>query len=138
MTNSTAAAILLRDLILGRENPWAEVYDPNRVNLTSVPEFVKHSAKVAKHFVGDRLSVAESVAPGEGKIVEMENGDAALYKAEDGSITVLSPACTHMGCFVQWNPAGKSWDCPCHGSCFAADGRVLHGPATKDLAQIEA
>lgn len=137
MTNSTAAGLLLRDLIMAQENAWAEVYDPNRINLTSVPEFVKNSAQVAKHFVGDRLMVANSIEGGEGKIVHTESGDAAIYKAEDGSITALSPACTHMGCFVQWNPAEKSWDCPCHGSRFAADGEVIHGPALKGLEKID-
>lgn len=138
MTNSTAAGLLLRDLIVGRENPWAELYDPNRINLTSVPQFVKNSASVAKHFVGDRLNVADEVAAGEGKIVQTEDkGAIAIYKTEDGIIFALSPACTHMGCFVQWNPAEKSWDCPCHGSRFAADGQVIHGPALQDLERIE-
>jgi glycine/D-amino acid oxidase-like deaminating enzyme/nitrite reductase/ring-hydroxylating ferredoxin subunit len=139
MTNSTAAAMILCDLIVGRENPWAELYDPNRVNLTSVPELVKQGVDVAKHFVVDRLPEATpaELEPGDGKIVRTDAGDLAMYKAEDGAITALSPACTHMGCFVQWNPAEKSWDCPCHGSRFATDGRVIQGPAIKDLEQID-
>lgn len=139
MTHSTVAGLLLRDLILGRQNPWADLYDPNRLNLTSVPEFTKQTANVAKHFVGDRLSLAdvESLAPGEGKIVFTNRGDVAISMAENGSVQAVSPACTHMGCFVQWNPAEKSWDCPCHGSRFAADGRVLHGPALTPLERYE-
>jgi Rieske Fe-S protein len=41
-----------------------------------------------------------------------------------------------MGCFVLWNPAEKSWDCPCHGSCFACDGKVIQGPAIYDLKKV--
>ena len=37
--------------------------------------------------------------------------------------------CSHMGCALKWNPAEHSWDCPCHGSRFTADGSVLDGPA---------
>jgi glycine/D-amino acid oxidase-like deaminating enzyme/nitrite reductase/ring-hydroxylating ferredoxin subunit len=135
MSNSTVAGMLLRDLILGRDNPWANVFNPNRVNLTGVPTLVKEGGDVVKHFVGDRIGneTAESLAPGEGRIVKTEEGDVAMYKAEDGTTMTLSPTCTHMGCFVQWNPAEKSWDCPCHGSRFATDGKVLHGPAIKDL-----
>ncbi len=135
MTNSTVAGMLLRDLILERDNPWSDVFDPNRVNLTGVPSLVEQTGDVAKHFVGDRIGndSPDSIAPGEGKIVSTEQGDVAMYKAEDGVVMTLSPACTHMGCFVQWNPAEKSWDCPCHGSRFAPDGKVLHGPAIKDL-----
>lgn len=138
MTGGTVAGMLLRDLILDRENPWAEVYDPNRVNLTSVPEATKSVADIAKHFVCDRISheTPDSIAPGEGMIVKTKRGAAAMYKAEDGAVSTLSPVCTHLGCFVQWNPAEKSWDCPCHGSRFSTDGRVLHGPAIKALDKM--
>jgi Rieske Fe-S protein len=137
MTNSMVAGMILRDLILERENPWAELYDPNRINLKSLPQFAKQSAQVAKHFVGDRLTAADTVEPGEGKIVNTEDGVVAVHMAEDGSLSALSPACTHMGCFVQWNSAEKSWDCPCHGSRFARDGTVIHGPALKNLAKVD-
>jgi glycine/D-amino acid oxidase-like deaminating enzyme/nitrite reductase/ring-hydroxylating ferredoxin subunit len=138
MTNSTVAGILLRDLILERENSWSEVFDPNRANLTGVPDLIGQAGDIVKHFVGDRMTdeTPDSIAPGEGKIVNSEHGGVAMYKAEDGTVSTLSPACTHMGCFVQWNPAEKSWDCPCHGSRFAADGKVLHGPAIKDLEEM--
>ncbi|WP_217426489.1 FAD-dependent oxidoreductase [Candidatus Methylobacter favarea] len=138
MTNSTVAGMLLSDLILRKTNPWTEVYDPNRLNLESVPEFVKQTADIVSHFVSDRLPEedANSIAPGEGKVVKTAEGNIALYKSEDGTITTLSPICTHMGCVVHWNPAEKSWDCPCHGSRFAADGKVIHGPAITHLEEL--
>ncbi len=138
MTNSTVAGMLLRDLIVGRENSWSEVFDPNRANLAGVPDLVGQAVDIVKHFVGDRMTdeTPDSIAFGEGKIVKTERGNVAMYKAEDGTMSTLSPVCTHMGCYVQWNPAEKSWDCPCHGSRFAADGKVLHGPAIKDMEKI--
>ncbi|MGZ8161359.1 MAG: FAD-dependent oxidoreductase [Methylobacter sp.] len=140
MTNSTVAGMLLSDLILDRINPWAEVYDPNRLNLESVPEFVKQTADIVSHFISDRMPEEDagsiSIAPGEGKVVNTAEGNIALYKSEEGILTTLSPICTHMGCVVHWNPAEKSWDCPCHGSRFAADGKVIHGPAITDLEEI--
>ncbi len=140
MTNGTVAGMLLRDLIAGRDNPWTEIYDPNRANLESVPEALKQVGGIAKHFVGDRMKdeTPQGLAPGEGRIVETENGHVAMYKAEDGTTSTLSPACTHMGCFVLWNPAEKSWDCPCHGSRFACDGKVIQGPAIYDLKTVDA
>ncbi len=136
MTGSTVAGMLLRDRILSRENPWADLYDPNRLTLEGVPQFVKENVNIATHFIGDRLARGESpdLAPGEGAVVETEQGKTAMYRAEDGTtVHTFSPVCTHMGCIVDWNPAEKSWDCPCHGSRFAADGKLIHGPAVKDL-----
>ncbi|MDQ3814060.1 MAG: FAD-dependent oxidoreductase [Armatimonadota bacterium] len=135
MTNGTVAGMLLRDLILEKPNPWAEVYDPNRFNLAAAPQFVKENVNVGTRFIGDRVIPPgpPELSPGEGQVVRTEQGEVAIYQAEDGTIHTLSPLCTHMGCVVHWNPAEKSWDCPCHGSRFAADGKVIHGPALKDL-----
>jgi glycine/D-amino acid oxidase-like deaminating enzyme/nitrite reductase/ring-hydroxylating ferredoxin subunit len=138
MTGSTVAGMLLRDLILGRENPWAELYDPNRFNLESVPSLVRENTDVAGHFLGDRLrhALELELVPGEGAVVETEQGKVAMYCGEDGTLHRLSPLCTHMGCLVSWNPAERSWDCPCHGSRFGAEGAVIHGPAIKDMEAL--
>ncbi|MGE5489731.1 MAG: FAD-dependent oxidoreductase [Actinomycetota bacterium] len=135
MTGCTVAGMLLTDLILGRANPWAEVFDPSRLDLASLPELVKHNAKVAAHFVADRVGGTDSdtIPPGEGRIVHSLHGNVALYRDEEGQVHRLSPVCTHMGCILHWNPAERSWDCPCHGSRFGYDGEVLHGPAVKPL-----
>jgi Rieske Fe-S protein len=139
MTNGSAAALLLADLILGRENPWASLFDAKRLKpLASAPTFLKENASVARHFVGDRLDRGESgdpaqLAPGEGRLLRLNGRKTAAYRDEGGRLHALSPACTHMGCHVTWNPAERSWDCPCHGSRFAGDGTVIQGPATRDL-----
>jgi Rieske Fe-S protein len=57
----------------------------------------------------------------------------AVSRADDGRLQAVSAVCTHLGCVVAWNPAERSWDCPCHGSRFCADGRVIQGPAVEDL-----
>ena len=43
------------------------------------------------------------------------------------------PRCPHLGCALRWNPREHSWDCPCHGSRFDRDGRLLNNPATGNL-----
>ena len=43
------------------------------------------------------------------------------------------PRCTHMGCALHWNKQERSWDCACHGSRFAEDGKLLNNPARKKL-----
>jgi Rieske Fe-S protein len=64
-------------------------------------------------------------------------GKVAAYREEDGTLHTVSAVCTHLGCQVKWNEAERSWDCPCHGSRFDPTGRVIQGPAVKDLEPKE-
>lgn len=73
---------------------------------------------------------------GEGGIVEVNSQEVAVYKNEEGEILKMSPLCPHQGCTVEWNQSQKTWDCPCHGARFAADGKLMQGPATRDLEKI--
>jgi glycine/D-amino acid oxidase-like deaminating enzyme/nitrite reductase/ring-hydroxylating ferredoxin subunit len=142
MTNGTLAAMIIADLILKVANVWAEFYDPNRLHLrASAPTMIKEGLNAARHLIGDRLTKRgaspSDIAPGEGEIVEISGKQLAVYKDEQGGLHAVSPVCTHMGCIVGWNSAEKSWDCPCHGSRFSTEGRVLHGPAVADLERKE-
>jgi Rieske Fe-S protein len=140
MTNGTAAGILISDQIQGRDNPWVGLFDPNRVKpAASSKEFVKENLFVASRFVGDRIRLRGSIdpdelQPGEGRVVSAGRKQIAVSRDAQGQLHALSARCTHMGCIVNWNAAEKSWDCPCHGSRFAADGNVLQAPATRPLA----
>ena len=142
MTNSTVSAMILSDLILGRDNDWSSLFDPGRFKpLTAAKDFVVENVDVAKHFVGDRLSVpdeesATDLAEGEGRVVKLDGEKVAVCKLEGGATHAVSATCTHMGCIVSWNSAEKSWDCPCHGSRFNYDGRVIQGPANEDLKRM--
>jgi glycine/D-amino acid oxidase-like deaminating enzyme/nitrite reductase/ring-hydroxylating ferredoxin subunit len=139
MTNSHVAAMLITDMIWGRENPWAEVFDPSRFKpVTSARDFISENMNVAKEFMADRISTPElddiEILPkGRGEVVELKGERVALYKDDTGHVFSCSATCTHMGCTVHWNGAEKSWDCPCHGSRFNYDGKVIQGPANKDL-----
>lgn len=139
MTGGTAAAHLLADLVLGRENPYASLFDPNRLNVrASAAKLARENAIVGAHFVADRVKHPgrrdiESLTPGEGDIVRLKGEKVAGYRDEDGTLHAVSPTCTHLGCQVNFNRAERSWDCPCHGSRFAVDGTVLQGPAVHRL-----
>jgi nitrite reductase/ring-hydroxylating ferredoxin subunit len=142
MTNGTAAGLMLTNELTGEENPWRIAFDATRQRppLTS-KDLYKAGANVAHHFVGDRLAAVkapplEGLEPGQGGIVRTPAGDkVAAYRDEGGKVHAVSPVCTHMGCLVGFNPAEKTWDCPCHGSRYTVDGEVLEGPATSDLAR---
>ena len=54
--------------------------------------------------------------------------------ANPKQLLAVNPQCTHKGCTINWIAAEKRYECPCHNSDFAADGKVLKGPATEPLA----
>ena len=143
MTYSHIAAITLTDLITKNESEYAKLFDPDRLKpIAGFANFVKENVDVVKEFIGKRLSVEKlndlaDLAPGEAKVIKYEGKSLALYKDEGGGLHAVSPVCPHAKCSVGWNSAEKSWDCPCHGSRFNADGEALTGPTTTDLEVVE-
>ena len=143
MTHATLGAVILHDLILGKENPWAELYSPTRVRpaTPSVLEFLKENINVAAQYrdwiTPGEVGSADDVRPGEGKVIRRGTHKIACYRDESGTLHERSAVCTHLKCIVDWNPGEKSWDCPCHGSRFDPMGRVLNGPAVEPLGEVE-
>ena len=141
MTHGALAGMLIRDLALGRENPFADLYDPGRKTLSAAGEFARTNLDVAKSYgewlAPGEVGSAEEVSPGSGAVIRRGLKKLALYRDPTGKLEVRSATCTHLGCIVHWNDVERSWDCPCHGSRFAPDGRVLNGPARNPLAKAE-
>lgn len=135
----TVAAQLLGELIDGRdESDLVQLLRPRRFTpVKSARGWASENASVVRHFVGDRLRRGEArfsdVPAGSGRIVEIEGSKYAVYRNDAGRVHVLSPVCPHLKCLVAWNALESTWDCPCHGSRFHADGRVLEGPAASGL-----
>jgi Rieske Fe-S protein len=78
-----------------------------------------------------------SLKRNEGKIIKYEGHKVAAFRNAHGKISIHSAVCTHLQCIVEWNKAEKTWDCPCHGSRFAATGEVLSGPAEEPLEALK-
>ena len=138
MTHGTIAGMLLRDLILHRDNPWRTLYDPSRLILRSLPTLVRENVNVAAQYADwltpAAVSSVDEIAPGEGALLRRGLAKIAAYRAPDGRLHERSAVCPHLACLVAWNSEEKTWDCPCHGSRFDAVGRVINGPANADLA----
>ena len=58
---------------------------------------------------------------------------ANMLESSVNLLTPTAPRCPHLGCALKWNPQERSWDCPCHGSRFAEDGKLLDNPATGNI-----
>jgi Rieske Fe-S protein len=142
MTFGTLGGMMACDALSGRSNPWRELFDLHRTRVRGgVWDYVKENADYPYYLIRDRFAGAHgrslrAVPRGTGKILELNGKHVAAYRAEDGSVTLRSAVCTHMGCLVRWNSAEKSWDCPCHGSRFSKTGKVMAGPAASPLANV--
>jgi glycine/D-amino acid oxidase-like deaminating enzyme/nitrite reductase/ring-hydroxylating ferredoxin subunit len=139
MTFGTFSGILIRDLIEGKPNPWSELFSPRRKRLAGAWDYLRENKDYPAYLVKDRLSTSgsvESLHPCSGEIVTIDGKKRAVFSDENGKRTALSPVCPHMGCIVAWNDAEKTWDCPCHGSRFSADGKLIAGPAESDLERV--
>jgi glycine/D-amino acid oxidase-like deaminating enzyme/nitrite reductase/ring-hydroxylating ferredoxin subunit len=138
ITHGTIAGMLLSDLILGRANPWETLYDPSRVTLRAAGDFARENANVVSQYAdwltGGDVSSADEIAAGSGAIVRRGLEKLAVYRDEQGVLHERLAGCPHLGCVVHWNPAETTWDCPCHGSRFDRYGKVISGPANRDLA----
>ncbi|WOS64883.1 FAD-dependent oxidoreductase [Sinorhizobium fredii] len=128
ISNGTAAGMMIAEAIVGRASPWRSLYDPTRPSPKGF------------HRDGDSRSIVRSthdIPPGEGGVILRGDEKIAVCRNDDGSLHAVSASCTHKGCTVTWNNADRTWDCPCHGSIFASDGSVIHGPARTPLALVE-
>jgi Rieske Fe-S protein len=141
LTHGTIAGMLLCDLILGRKNPWEKLYSPARVPVKAAGEFAREDLNMAAQYAdwltpGDVKSLDE-IGRDSGAIVRHGFEKLAVYRDADGTLHERLAACPHLGCIVHWNPGEQTWDCPCHGSRFDAYGKVINGPANRDLGLVE-
>ena len=143
MTNSMASAMLLRDLIVKGDSSWKDVYDPSRkTKAASAMNFIVENFNVAANLIGGKTETLPKeedikILPGEGRVIELYGKRAGAYRDEDGILYVVNTTCTHMGCELNWNPAERTWDCPCHGSRFSYQGKIIESPAVKPLTMEE-
>jgi Rieske Fe-S protein len=140
MTHGTIGGMVIADLIMGKANSWAALYDPGRITLRASGEFAREAANMAAQYVqwltaGD-VGAVDQIPRDSGAVMRRGASKIAIYRDATGALHERSAVCPHLGCIVAWNPAEKSWDCPCHGSRFDKFGEGINGPANIGLARI--
>jgi glycine/D-amino acid oxidase-like deaminating enzyme/nitrite reductase/ring-hydroxylating ferredoxin subunit len=152
ITHGTIAGLLLKDLILGKNNPWTSLYDPSRTphkksdaNSMEEGQIQQQGEESSTSQSGqeknkdsskreEKTTPLENLKEGQGIVLEDKN--IAAYKDHKGELHTYSAICTHLGCTLTWNDSEKSFDCPCHGSRFSPSGDVINGPANTALDDI--
>jgi FAD dependent oxidoreductase./Rieske [2Fe-2S] domain. len=137
MTTSMVSSMILTDMILKNDNPWKDVFSPQRFKLAAAGPLLSDGAQMvvnlSAQLLHTPLNSTDSVVKGQGKIVRYKGAKHGVYKDEMGHIYAVKTKCPHMGCELKWNPDELSWDCPCHGSRFDIEGHLLNEPAQEDL-----
>jgi glycine/D-amino acid oxidase-like deaminating enzyme/nitrite reductase/ring-hydroxylating ferredoxin subunit len=138
LTWGTVAGTLVARMILGQRHPLDEVLSPGRLTLmASAKDVIAENLDVMRRFAVDRFAgerIADDEVPaGTGRLISRNGRLVAVYRDPSGSLFRLSPVCTHAGCIVHWNEAERTWDCPCHGGRYTAEGRRFYGPPVNDL-----
>jgi Rieske Fe-S protein len=107
------------------------------MTIKAAPTFARENLNVAAQMAdhvrpGDVISTAD-IPIESGAVMRRGGQKVAVYKRADSTLVEMSAVCPHLGCVVAWNPTEACWDCPCHGSQFAAEGTVINGPAVHGL-----
>ena len=141
MTHGTIAGLLITDLIEGRENPWATLYDPARISMRAMATYARENLNTIAQYRdwlhGSTVDRVEQIPLGHGAVLRKGLKGIAVYRDHAGECHAVSARCPHLGGRVRWNTGEETWDCPCHGSRFDAYGRVVNGPALDDLPPAE-
>jgi Rieske Fe-S protein len=143
MTFGTLSAMMAVDAVIGRKNPWQDLFEVNRRKLIGGTwSYLTENKDYPYYMVRDWLARAEGdstaeLKRNEGKILHLDGKKVAAYRDRDGKLSLCSPVCTHLKCIVGWNDAEQTWDCPCHGSRFKPNGDVISGPAEEPLEKIK-
>lgn len=137
MTSSMVSALILRDLLCGEENPYADVFAPGRMSMRAAAHIMNEGAHAVKGLTRRIFArpdkAVDALPSGHGGIVSVDGEKLGVYKDENGDVYAVDVRCPHLGCQLEWNPDEKSWDCPCHGSRFDFRGRLISDPAQEGV-----
>ncbi len=142
MTTSNVSANLITDKIIKKENPYEELYNPKRLrpikNRKELRNMIKESSySLLFNKIDLPAATPKDVEPGDGKIVNDNGKKIGLYKDKTGKEFKVIPKCRHLGCELSWNNLDETWDCPCHGSRYTYDGKLIYGPSKKNLKNLK-
>lgn len=131
LTNGTISAKVISDLIIGLDNKYTSLLDPNR--MSNIVNLIVNNMKIAKTYILSK-TIKEYSFYKRNVNVYIENGIRYGKYIDDKNVEhIVYNKCPHMKCNLIFNFMDKTWDCPCHASRFDIDGNVISGPANYSI-----
>ncbi|MFA6860111.1 MAG: FAD-dependent oxidoreductase [Clostridia bacterium] len=136
MANAMIGSLLIVDLVQSLQSKYADIFCPQRHKF-KLGFFFANMGVVIKDLLFKPLSIPfnsyKNLKPDTGDIVSYHGRKRAVYKDKNGKLFVCKPYCKHLGCQLQFNSNTKTWDCPCHGSRYDLNGKIICSPTVKNL-----
>jgi len=138
LTFGTYAGRTIAAMIAGTAPSADTLFSPSRIPAKGLTELIAHNVEVAKNMILGRLArgTEDDLKTNEGRIVNFEGQQAAIFKDASGTLHIFSAVCPHMKCILSWNSAQQTFDCTCHGSRFSTQGTVIEGPTLSGLEPL--
>lgn len=133
MTNGVLAGKIISDLILKGKNEYAEIFNPKRINFSSMLKFPLYVFNNMKSYVGSKINKNKNWYSNNVRFKNIDGDNVGVYIDEEGNEHIVYNKCPHLGCSLVFNEVEKTWDCPCHSSRFDIDGKRIKGPSVLDI-----
>ena len=133
MTNSMLSSKIITDDILGINNKYKDIFNPNRVTLNTFTKIPVYLYNNTKSYIGSKLVKNKNWYSSNIKFTNINGDNVGIYKDKKGKEHIVYNKCPHLGCSLIFNEKEKTWDCPCHSSRFNIDGKCIKGPSNYDI-----
>ena len=135
MTNGVLSGKIISDLILNKENEYANLFNPKRSgNLKTFIKYPLYISASAYSYMNTKLAKNKEWYNGKITFGNINGESVAIYHDENNKEHIVKNKCPHLGCSLLFNENELTWDCPCHASRFDLDGKVIEGPSNYDIS----
>lgn len=136
MTSAMVSAMILSDMVCGKEHKYQKVFNPRRLMLSGSRVFLKDAAITTISLLTEYLKIPhdrlKDIERGKAGVIRYDGQRVGVYRDKEDKYYFVTTKCPHLGCKLEWNQNEMTWDCPCHGSRFDYRGNLITNPAMRD------
>lgn len=133
-SNSYVASLVVKDILMNKDSKRRELFCLNRKSLVINKNFIGDNIQVLKALILSKMNESNLKIPNNDESVsfKIDGHPYGMYRKQD-DLYIVDIFCPHLGCTLMFNEHEKTWDCPCHGSRFTIEGKIIKGPANVNL-----